>query len=335
MLRIGGCSLLFLLLPLAGAAQLSYSVESLSFPPTTIDSTRVMSVTLSNDLAVAQTVQFSSVSLPFTLSSETLFIPAEGSTDLNITFSPVSVNDFGMELIATGSAFGVDTLLVSAEGSLPEALLLSDTLDFGSVSVNSYATEFLPMASVGIGSLYVDSIVSSNPVISAAQGVAIAQGDTAQIPITFYSEFSGVYEVDLTIYTSDPFESIRYAHLTISAISEVGGEVCGTWSLVNSPYLLVDDVVVPDGCTLTIEPGVIILGDSLDIEVFGALYANGTVDLPIEMTVGELLSHTVAENMVLTHAVITETNECLFVDSDFVVMRDDQPLLGGLIVALV
>ena len=102
------------------------------------------------------------------------------------------------------------------------------------------------MASVGIGSLYVDSIVSSNPVISAAQGVAIAQGDTAQIPITFYSEFSGIYEVDLTIYTSDPFESVRYAHCTISAISEVGGEVCGTWSLVNSPYLLVDDVVVPD-----------------------------------------------------------------------------------------
>ena len=153
MLRIGGFSLLFLLLPLAGAAQLSYSVESLSFPPTTIDSTRVMSVTLSNDLAIAQTVLFSSVSLPFTLSSETLFIPAEGSIDLTITFSPISVNDFGMELIATGSAFGVDTLMVSAEGSLPEALLLSDTLDFGSVSVNSYATEFLPMASVGIGSL--------------------------------------------------------------------------------------------------------------------------------------------------------------------------------------
>ena len=64
---------------------------------------------------------------------------------------------FGQRLwdgIDRGSAFGVDTLVVNAEGSLPEALLLSDTLDFGSVSVNSYATEFLPMASVGIGSLY-------------------------------------------------------------------------------------------------------------------------------------------------------------------------------------
>ena len=55
------------------------------------------------------------------------------------------------------------------------------------------------------------------------------------------------------------------------------------------PLLFVDDVVVPDSCSLTIEPGVVIL-DDLDIEVFGALFANGTAELPIEMTVGELLS---------------------------------------------
>ena len=311
-----------LLLPLAGAAQISFSVDTVGFPPTTVDSTRILTLTLSNDLVVEQTVAFSGVSGPFSLSAESLTIPGESSAEVDVVFSPVSVNTFTMNLTATGSAFGSDVVHVMGEGTLPQAALLADTLDFGSVSVNSYATEYLPMASVGIGSLYVDSIVSSNPVISAAQGVAIAQGDTAQIPITFYSEFSGIYEVDLTIYTSDPFESVRYAQCTISAISEVGGEVCGTWSLVNSPYLLVDDVVVPDGCSLTIEPGVIILGDSLDIEVFGALFANGTAELPIDMTVGELLSHTSAENMVLTHSTITETNEFQFPDFDFRNLRD-------------
>jgi|GEM_PF-3348983 len=309
MLKLGGSSLLMLLLPLAGAAQISFSVDTVGFPPTTVDSTRTLTLTLSNDLVVEQTVAFSGVSGPFSLSAESLTIPGESSAEVDVVFSPVSVNTFTMNLTATGSAFGSDVVHVMGEGTLPQAALLADTLDFGSVSVNSYATEYLPMASVGIGSLYVDSIVSSNPVIFAEQGVAIAQGDTAQIPITFYSEFSGIYEVDLTIYTSDPFESVRYAHCTISAISEVGGEVCGTWSLVNSPYLLVDDVVVPDDCSLTIEPGVIILGDSLDIEVFGALFANGTAELPIDMTVGELLSHTAAENMVLTHSTITETSE--------------------------
>ena len=134
----------------------------------------------------------------------------------------------------------------------------------------------------------------------------------AQIPITFYSEFSE-YEVDLTIYTSDPFESICYAHCIISAISEVGGEVCGTWSLVNSPYLLVDDVVVPDSCALTIEPGVVILGDSLASRSLAPSTPTAH-ELPIEMTVGEL-SHTDAENMVLTHSTITETNEFEFLMS--------------------
>ena len=317
MLKLGGSSLLMLLLPLAGAAQISFSVDTVGFPPTTVDSTRTLTLTLTNELVVEQSVEFSGVSAPFSLGSENLTIPGESSAELEVVFSPVSVNTFTMDLTATGSAFGSDVVHISGDGTLPQAALLADTLDFGSVSVNSYATEYLPMASVGIGALYVDSIVSSNPVIFAEQGVAIAQGDTAQIPITFYSEFSGIYEVDLIIYTSDPFESVRYAHCTISAISEVGGEVCGTWSLVNSPYLLVDDVVIPDGCSLTIEPGVVILGDSLDIEVFGALYANGTAELPIEMTVGELLSHTAAENMVLTHSTITETNEFEFPDVDY------------------
>ena len=81
-------------------------------------------------------------------------------------------------------------------------------------------------------------------------------------------------------------------------------------------------MVVPDGCSLTIEPGVVILGDSLDIEVFGALYANGTAELPIDMTVGELLSHTAAENMVLTHSTITETNEFEFLDYQLRIPRD-------------
>ena len=311
-----------LLLPLAGAAQISFSVDSVGFPPTTVDSTRTLTLTLTNELVVEQSVAFSGMSDPFSLSTEGLTIPGESSADIEVVFAPVSVNSFDIDLTATGSAFGSDVVHISGDGTLPQAELLADTLDFGSVSVNSYATEYLPMASVGIGSLYVDSIVSSNPVIFAEQGVSIAQGDTAQIPVTFYSEFSGIYEVDLTIYTSDPFETVRYAHCTISAISEVGGEVCGTWSLVNSPYLLVDDVVVPDDCSLTIEPGVIILGDSLDIEVFGALYANGTAELPIEMTVGELLSHTAAENMVLTHSTITETNEFEFRDVDYRKLRD-------------
>ena len=176
MLKLGGSSLLTLLLPLAGAAQLSFSVDTVGFPPTTIDSTRTLTLTISNDLVVEQSVAFSGISEPFSLGTENLTIPGESSADVEVVFSPVSVNTFTMDLAATGSAFGSDTVHVVGEGTLPQAALLTDSLNFGSVSVNSYATEYLTLASVGIGSLFVDSIVSSNPVIFAEQGVTIAQG---------------------------------------------------------------------------------------------------------------------------------------------------------------
>ena len=55
-----------------------------------------------------------------------------------------------------------------------------------------------------IGTPVIDSITSSNPVFYAEGGISIPQGDTTQVAINFYSEFSGVYEVDLTVYSSDP-----------------------------------------------------------------------------------------------------------------------------------
>ena len=103
--------------------------------------------------------------------------------------------------------------------------------------------------------------------------------------------------VDLTIYTFDPFRDCEVRALHHFGNLRSRGQSVRHLVAGQQPYLLVDDVVVPEDCSLTVGPGVIILGDSLDIGV-GALYANGTAELPIEMTVGELLSHTAAENAV-------------------------------------
>ena len=306
-----------LLFPWMGHAQMSFSLDSLVMPPTTIDSTSTVQLTLSNTLSVEQTVTFTGISDPVSVAPSPLVVPAEGSATTTLSFSPIAVNTFVMDLTATGSAFGTDVLHIVAEGTLPGAELLADTVDFGTVSVNSSSTAYLPIASTGIGSLYIDTIESDNAAVSASGGIIVASGDTALVPITFYSELSGVYEVNLTITTSDPFNPVLEALCLVSAISEVGGEVCGTWSLVNSPYQLTSDIVVPDSCTLTIEPGVIVLGDSLDIEVFGGFFANGEEGNEVQITCGELLSHTSADQMVLTHTAVTETNELEFVDVDY------------------
>ena len=295
MLKLHLNSILFLILPITGVAQLTFNVDTVSFPPTTVDSTRVFSLMLTNDLVVEQVVTFSGVDESFGMETDSLIVPAEGAANVEVYFTPNTVNTFTMNLNAIGNVFGSDSVHVMGEGTLPQAEFLTDTINFIPTAINNYSTEYLPIVNVGVGALFIDSIVSSDQVISAPQGIVIAEGDTAQIPITFYSQLTGIYNVDLAIYTNDPVNPIRNVHCTASAISEVGGHVCGTWSLVNSPYLLIEHVIVPDSCTLTIEPGVVILGDSLDIEVFGALFANGTAELPIYMTVGELLSHTAAE----------------------------------------
>lgn len=61
------------------------------------------------------------------------------------------------------------------------------------------------------------------------------------------------------------------------ASTTVGGVISedATWTFENSPYLLVDDVIVAQGVTLTIEPGVIINLDFWSLRVDGTLCAIG------------------------------------------------------------
>ncbi|MCB0553513.1 MAG: right-handed parallel beta-helix repeat-containing protein, partial [Phaeodactylibacter sp.] len=83
-------------------------------------------------------------------------------------------------------------------------------------------------------------------------------------------------------------DSILGALLFTPRIQYVSGEVSGVWTK-DCPgiYVLTDDVLIPEGHSLTIEPGVVVLTDT-DSALFGArfivegdLIAQGTVDEPI------------------------------------------------------
>jgi parallel beta-helix repeat protein len=73
----------------------------------------------------------------------------------------------------------------------------------------------------------------------------------------------------------------------VTAATYVSGNITSntTWTVANSPYIIVDDVTVDNGTILTINPGVTVKFDGLySLVVNGTLYANGTAAKPIIFT---------------------------------------------------
>ena len=68
--------------------------------------------------------------------------------------------------------------------------------------------------------------------------------------------------------------------------SEVSGEQSGIWRKSDSPILVTDDVVIPKGSALTIEPGTLVNFNSYwsSITVRGALNVSGATALPVVFT---------------------------------------------------
>ena len=63
------------------------------------------------------------------------------------------------------------------------------------------------------------------------------------------------------------------------------GDVSGTWTLVNAPYHINGEIAVPDGETLTIEPGVdVAFTGHYKFDVHGRLLAIGTEQDTITFT---------------------------------------------------
>ncbi len=64
-----------------------------------------------------------------------------------------------------------------------------------------------------------------------------------------------------------------------------GGDVEGTWTLENAPYMILGEITIQDGHTLVIEPGVeVIFAGHYKFNVFGQLLAEGTSDYMITFT---------------------------------------------------
>ena len=70
-----------------------------------------------------------------------------------------------------------------------------------------------------------------------------------------------------------------YSAATLNAATEVGGALDGevTWSTAHSPYLVIQNVEVPSGGTLTIDAGVEVRFDRYSLIVKGQIVARGSI----------------------------------------------------------
>ncbi|KKQ02894.1 MAG: hypothetical protein US12_C0024G0002 [Parcubacteria group bacterium GW2011_GWA2_36_24] len=84
--------------------------------------------------------------------------------------------------------------------------------------------------------------------------------------------------VGLSVTYDTPLPPDNFTHITDDITENT------TWTLDNSPYVVESDIIVADGITLTIEPGIIIKFDHASIGVLGSVNANGTETEPIYFT---------------------------------------------------
>jgi len=104
-------------------------------------------------------------------------------------------------------------------------------------------------------------------------------------PYLLYTDV-GIYDVSLTVWSGADSASITIEDfITVTDGSNISGTVSGVWNTNYSPYQITDDISIPSGAELIIEPDVeIIANNNSQITVDGRLEADGSDRGPIIFT---------------------------------------------------
>lgn len=267
------------------------SNDTLLFDPTTVGTTATKDLLITNLVGVTQDVTITGVGAPYSLSQETLTLGAQEAAVVTLSFDPVEVGEFQDQLLFAGSIFGSGSLNIGGEGTQIDIETSSDFVQFANTAIGSSSAVDLTITNAGSGTMLISSFdFSDNQFSVDEESLSIAEGDSYVLTITFTPVFAGGSSETLTINSNDPNDPALVIDLAATGISEVSGELCGVWGVVNSPYILVDNVVVPDHCSLTIEAGVEVQGNGYDIIANGPLNLLGEegnrinlVDLDLDM----------------------------------------------------
>ena len=249
-----------------------------TFTPTSLDSTTTITVQFNNTLSIANVAIFTGLNAPFSTTVNSISIAANDSVTVGISFNPTSLGNFTDTLDFAGSVFGGGSLVLNGEGVLVVIATSTDSLNLGSISLGTSITDSLKVYNTGTaGTMAITNISSDNTDFTASPTTAtIAEGDSMYVYVTFTPVLTGVSTATIAIESNDPNNPIYNIYVEGTAVSHISGAICGTLSLINSPYTLIGDVTVADSCTLIIEPGIIVNCAQYSVLIDGTLQAIGT-----------------------------------------------------------
>ena len=164
-----------------------------AFTPTTVDSTTTIDVVFVNTVAAQQTLTFTGIAAPFSISSNSVLIGASDSTTIQLSFNPTTVGNFTDTLDFAGSVFGNGSLILNGEGVQVVLSVSSDTIDMGNLSLGTSVTEDITLTNNGTGTMNVSNITTNDAQITVdTTNLQILQGASATISVTYTPTNSGV-----------------------------------------------------------------------------------------------------------------------------------------------
>ena len=252
-----------------------FNMDTLNFGEVTINETNTQTITVTSQ--INQTINLSSDDGAFTFTPTSFTLAVGANQAVEVTFTPTEEESYSATLTATGSVFGSDTTSLVGTGIVANIQVSISEYDFGPVTINSTETSSVNLTNTGSGNL-VGSITSDNSHFQTSiTEFSIAPGDSDSFLISFTPDTIPEETATISITSNAMSSPSLQISVTGSGKSEISGQVSGTWSAANSPYFIIEDTIIPDGQTLTIEPGVeVVFSGNYGFIVQGSLFAQGT-----------------------------------------------------------
>ena len=112
----------------------------------------------------------------------------------------------------------------------------------------------------------------STPIITEVTAGQIDEGESVQLVAEFNPVSAGLSLESTSITTNDAANPNLNLVLEGKGVSDVSGEVCNaTWSFEDGPINLVDDVIIPEDCSLTIDSLCVVQMNGFQIQSEGAI----------------------------------------------------------------